>query len=94
MGEREILPLMKWERILDLTKVSRFTLIPSPATSSITPLDAISTSILLLGTQVYEKRFSFPHNLLSCCIVASSSFNNTSKMFVIPEWDFSSLAFF
>jgi hypothetical protein len=68
MGEREIFPLMKRERILDLIKVSRFTHVPSPAASGdgTTPLGAISTSILLLGIQVYEKIFSFPHRLLSC----------------------------
>jgi hypothetical protein len=30
MGEREIFPLMKREKILDLIKVSLFILIPSP----------------------------------------------------------------
>jgi hypothetical protein len=54
MGEREILPLLKWERILDLTKVSRFTPVPSLATlgDGIAPHGVISTDILLLGIQV------------------------------------------
>jgi len=54
MGEREIFPLMKWEKILDLIKVSWFTLVPSLAAlgDDIASPDATSTSILLLGTQV------------------------------------------
>jgi hypothetical protein len=54
MGEREIFLLMKWEKILDLIKVSRFTLVPSLATlgDDIVSPDATSTSILLLGTQM------------------------------------------
>jgi hypothetical protein len=70
--------------------------VPSLAASGdgTTPLGATSIGILLLGIQVYEKIFSFPHNLLSCCIVASSSFNNTSRKFATPKCDFPSLGFF
>jgi hypothetical protein len=35
-----------------------------------------------------------PHNLLSCCSVASSSSSRTSTKFVVPEYDFPSLGFF
>jgi len=52
IGEKEIFPFMKWERILDLTKVSWFTLVPSLAASrvSTTPLGATSAGVLLQGT--------------------------------------------
>jgi hypothetical protein len=54
MGEREIFPLMKWEKILDLTKVSLFIFIPSLVTLGvyIVPLGATSTGILRLGIRV------------------------------------------
>jgi hypothetical protein len=54
IGESEIFPFWKWERILDLIIVPQFTLVPSPTTSGVgtTPLGVTSTSILLLGIQV------------------------------------------
>jgi hypothetical protein len=58
------------------------------------PPAATSTGTLLLGTLVWKKRFSLPHNLLSCCRVAASSLSNTSKKFTAPECDFPSLGFF
>jgi xanthosine utilization system XapX-like protein len=96
MGEREIFPLMKWERILDLTEGFQFIRVPSPAASrdSTMLLGATSIGIVLLGIRMYEKILSFPHSLLNGCIIASSSFNNTSRKFVAPKCDFPSLGFF
>ncbi len=52
--EKEIFPLMKWDRILDLTEVFLFILVPSPIASRVytIPLGATSTGILLLGTRM------------------------------------------
>jgi hypothetical protein len=87
---------MKWDRIFDLIAFSRLAPVSSPATSGdgIVPVGATSIGILLLGTRVYENIFSFSHNLLSCCKVASSPFSNTSTKFATPEWTFPSLGFF
>jgi hypothetical protein len=51
MGEREILLLMKWEKILNLIEVSLFIPILSPLASGVytIPLDTTSISILLLN---------------------------------------------
>jgi hypothetical protein len=51
IGEREIFPFMKWERILDLIVVSWFMPDPSLAASGVntTPHGAMLASILLLG---------------------------------------------
>jgi len=96
MGVIETFPLMKWDRIFDLTEFSRFIPVFSPLALEDGPAlaGATSTSILLLGTRVYENTFSFPHSLLNCCRVASSSFSNTSKKFAVPECGFPSLGFF
>jgi len=96
MGVIEAFLLMKWDRIFDLTKFSQFILVFSPSASEDgrALAGATSTGILLLGTRVYENTFSFPHSLLSCCKVASSSFSNTSKKFAAPECGFPSLGFF
>ncbi len=96
IGVREILFLMKWDKIFDLTKFSRLAPMPSPMAfgDGTLPVGATSTCILLLGTRVYENMFSFPHNLLSYCRVACSSFSNTSTKFVAPECTFPSLGFF
>jgi hypothetical protein len=87
---------MKWDKIFDLTEFSRLALVPSPAASEdgTVPVGATSTGILFLGTRVYENMFSFPHNFLSCCRVACSSFSNTSTKFATPECTFPSLGFF
>jgi hypothetical protein len=96
MGVIETFPLIKWDRIFDLTEFSRFIPVSSPAASEDGPVPAgaISTGILLLGTRVYDNMLAFPHNLLSCCRVVSSSFSNISKKFVVPECDFASLGLF
>ncbi len=92
---REIFPLMKCERIFDLTVVSRFTPMPSPAISGEGTLlvSATSIGICLRGTRVYENTFSSPHNLFSCCRVAYSSFSKTSTKFAAPDCTFPSLGF-
>jgi len=87
---------MKWDKIFDLTEFSWLAHVPSPTASGdgIVHVGAASTGILLLGTQVYENMFSFPHNLLSCCKVACLSFSNTSTEFAAPKCTFPSLGFF
>ncbi len=52
--EKEIFPLMKWEKILDLTEVSLFIPIPFPVNLGvcIIPHGTISIGIHLLGTWV------------------------------------------
>ncbi len=54
MGDREIFPFMKCERILDLTETSLLMPTPSFSPSGVgaTPPGAISTGVLLLGTRV------------------------------------------
>jgi hypothetical protein len=96
MGVSEIFPLMKWDRIFDLIAFSQLAPVSFHATSGdgTVPVGATLIGILLLGTRVYENIYSFSHNLLSCCKVASSSFNNTSTKFAAPEWTFPSLGFF
>ncbi len=96
IGVREIFPLIKWERIFDLTKCSRFMTVPSSATLADGPAPAgvNSTGCLRLGNRVYENTFSFSQNLLSYSAVAASSSNSTSRKFATPELDLLSLGFF
>ncbi len=69
---------------------------PSPPVSVEVPtsVGGTSTGILRLGMRVYEKTFSFPQSLSSCCAVAASSSNNTSRKFAAPELGLPSLDLF
>jgi hypothetical protein len=79
-----------------LTIVSWPSLVPSPWTSGdgTLPVGVTSMGILLLGTRVYENTSWLPHNLLSCCRVASSSLSKTSTKFAAPKCDLPYLGFF
>jgi hypothetical protein len=75
---------------------SRFVTMLSSATSvdGTTPAGGNSTGSLRLGMRVYGNTFSFSQNLWSCCKVAASSFNTTSRKFAAPDCDLPSLDFF